>query len=328
MSPIKLSLPRTIPGMQLLHASILVILCAACGFQPPVAESMGESGTEQADGGSGRSTEPGMAPDADPSDEAGSGSGDGSGQDAPMVVLEAATFQMGCDPAVDAICSDQAQHPHILTERPIHEVSLSAFAIDVHEVTLAAYSTCVEGGGCTPPGENWPECNVLAADHDDHPVDCVTPQQAQAFCTWVGKRLPTEAEWEYAARGDDQRIYPWGSMLPDCSVANIHFAEHAGCGTGDTYAVGSLPGGQSPFGLMDMSGNVAEIVADYFSADYYEQSPSMDPTGPESGDMWVLRGGGYNFPLDPWMLRVSARTTVDDTVPSPQIGFRCAADVE
>ncbi len=244
----------------------------------------------------------------------------------PMVFVPGATFPMRCDPLVDAICNDGAGHPHLLSERPLHMVTVSDYFIDVHEVTLGAYDECVASGACTPSGSNWPECNTLAVDHEQHPVDCVTWAQGDAFCAWAGKRLPTEAEWEYAARSDDQRIYPWGNQPPDCSRANIH-ANEAGCGTLDTFPVGSLPLGDSPFGLADLSGNVAEFVADHWSEDYYEVSPSDDPTGPTQGSAHVLRGGGYNFPLEGWLVRATSRTEYGSNVPSPQIGFRCAADI-
>lgn len=261
----------------------------------------------------------------EPDSESDGGEGARGGE---MVAIEGGSFTMGCDPANDASCVDNPMHPHVLTERPTHAVTLSPYLIDLHEVTLGHYGECVADGDCTPPGENWAECNALAEDHDEHPVDCVTFEQGRAFCQWAAKRLPTEAEWEYAARGSDERIYPWGHQPPDCSRANLHFNGAAGCGTVDTYAVGSLPAGDSPFGVRDMCGNVAEFVADFFSDDYYENSVGTDPQGPKTGTARVLRGGGYNYPIDPWIMRASSRTSYDSTVPSPQVGFRCAKSAE
>ena len=312
----------------------LLLPAAAC-FVPPEADSDGTSTTDELPQGSsstnatggptGGSISSGGTPETEGSSDSVSGSGGGQEpRGGEMVAIEGSSFTMGCDPGNDASCVDNPEHPHVLTERPTHEVTLSSYSIDLHEVTLAHYQDCVADGDCTPPGENWAECNALGEGHGDHPVDCVTSEQGQAFCQWAGKRLPTEAEWEYAARGDDERIYPWGNESPDCSRANMHFNGTAGCGTVDTYPVGSLPAGDSPFGVHDMCGNVAEFVADYFSDDYYANSPPTDPQGPKSGTARVMRGGGYNFPIDPWIMRASSRTDYDSTVPSPQIGFRCA----
>ena len=322
-----------------LCALIAALALSAC-FIPPDGDDGDDSGGEAAtDLSTGMSTSvagTSMPSEGSTADDVSSSSG-GSSLDASggttggvrggeMVEVPGGTFMMGCDPANDATCVDTPVHPHILTERPRHEVTLSPYAIDRTEVTLAEYDVCVEEGACTEAGSNWPECNVLANGHDEHPVDCVTWEQGDAYCQWAGKRLPTEAEWEYAARGDDERLYPWGNEPPDCSRANIHFNDAAGCGIIDTYVVGSLPAGASPFGVMDMCGNVAEFVADSFSESYYEKSPAEDPQGPEADETGarVMRGGGYNYPSDPWILRASSRTSYDSSVPSPQIGFRCA----
>jgi len=310
------------------HMRALILLgtlsatASAC-FVPPDAEEDASTGATDAAAASqsASSSAETSSPTMTGGPSAGSGVAPRGGE---MAEIPGGTFPMGCDPANDATCVDDPPHPHVLTERPVHEVTLSAYRIDVNEVTLGHYLECVDDGGCTPPGENWAECNALSDDHDDHPVDCVTWEQGAAFCSWAGKRLPTEAEWEYAARGDDERIYPWGNEAPDCSRANLHFNGAAGCGTVDTYAVGSLPAGDSPFGVHDMCGNVAEFVADAFSEDYYAMSPAQDPQGPEAGDAQVMRGGGYNYPVDPWIMRASSRTSYDSSVPSPQIGFRCA----
>lgn len=335
--------------MKKLRRSAALSLCGllAC-FVPPDAED--ESSDTGATSGSatmsttagasssgtpattGTSSTPTTATSETPTSESGASDSSSTGNrppnDGEMVRIEGAIFMMGCDSVNDATCVPDPVHPHITSEMPRHEVSLSSYLIDIHEVTLEAFLACVDAGACDPPGENWEECNVLTAGHDDHPVDCVTWDQGNDYCSWAGKRLPTEAEWEYAARGADERIYPWGNQPPDCSLANLHFNEVAGCGTVDTYAVGSLPAGQSPFGVMDMCGNVAEFVADYFSTTYYAESPDSNPTGPRSGDTRVLRGGGYNFPLDGWIMRASSRTSFDSVTPSPQIGFRCARNAE
>jgi formylglycine-generating enzyme required for sulfatase activity len=208
---------------------------------------------------------------------------------------------MGCA-ATDTACRDD--------EKPEHSVTLGAFEIDRTEVTQDQYAACVTAKACNPPSCDW-DCTKT-----DIPAGCVERSDAEAFCTWAGKRLPTEAEWEMAARGTDGRIYPWGNDPPTCTLANM-----AGCGDAPT-PVGSNPTGASPFGAEDMAGNVVEIVADWYDATYYQTSPATDPTGPATGTRYVGRGGGYKSEAI-WQ-RGSSRDWYDLSDSTPPLGFRCA----
>jgi serine/threonine-protein kinase len=210
-------------------------------------------------------------------------------------------------------------------ERPAHTVTLDAFWIDKTEVTNAQYRRCVEGGGCTAPGSSSSASRNSYygnGSFDNYPVIYVNWNQASAYCRWAGARLPTEAEWEKAARGTDGRQYPWGNQYPDCQRANCGCQE-GGC-VGDTNQVGSYPAGASPYGALDMGGNVYEWVADWYDGGYYASSPANNPQGPNAGDGRVVRGAGWVN--EGSFLRTVWRHHSDPASGSPDFGFRCAGD--
>jgi formylglycine-generating enzyme required for sulfatase activity len=181
-------------------------------------------------------------------------------------------------------------------EIPAHEVFLDAYWIDQTEITNVMYATCVAADGCKPPKETksftYPEY-FANPDFDDYPVVYVSWDSATAYCTWAGGRLPTEAEWEKAARGTDRRIYPWGN---DWDPAKVNSAEG---GSRDTTPVGQYSlAGDSPYGCADMAGNVWEWCADWFDEKEYQRRAASrttvkDPQGPEKGTTRVLRGGSF-----------------------------------
>ena len=203
-------------------------------------------------------------------------------------------------------------------EQPVHTVSLDAYWIDQTEVTKDMYALCVEAGGCQDSGQNNPDVD---AKPGNTPVLYTNWADAQAYCTWVGGRLPTEAEWEAAARGSEGRTYPWGEAAPGCSIANF-FTLDGPC-VGEVGVVGSLPGGASPFGALDMAGNINEWVNDWYAADYYASSPMENPQGPEHGIYRVVRGGSWATQVS--KLRTSNRFHEEATGRHNDIGFRCAA---
>jgi len=203
-----------------------------------------------------------------------------------------------------------------------HEVYLDAFWMDQTEVTVSMYAACVEAGFCTPPIRN----NSFSREHyyDDplftnYPVIQVDWFQADAYCQWAGRRLPTEAEWEKAARGSGEYRFPWGDVQ-DCKYANYWRADEP-C-AGDPVAVMSYPGGMSPFGIYEMAGNAYEWVADWYDRDYYTISPGENPQGPETGTSRVLRGG--SFLHLPQMMYTFSRNNLEPSIADVYTGFRCA----
>jgi formylglycine-generating enzyme required for sulfatase activity len=188
---------------------------------------------------------------------------------------------------------------------PIHTVVLHGFWIDQTEVSNAQYRACVEAGACAKPaacGGNWVWADEQETlnNNPDQPVVCATWEQAQVYGSWVGGRLPTEAEWEYAARGPEGRAYPWGDEFDG---TRLNYCE-ASCpldsrdtrfddGFGHPAPVGSFPEGASWCGALDMAGNVEEWVADWYGA--YPGERQLDPTGPPSGTYRVLRGGSWAY---------------------------------
>jgi formylglycine-generating enzyme required for sulfatase activity len=229
--------------------------------------------------------------------------GDGGNPTPGMVAVPAGTFVMGCNEAVDNDCSAD--------EKPAHTVMLAAFEIDGTEVTRAAYKACADGGGCPTTADV-----DTSGAQEQLPVTNVGWDGAQAYCQFAGKRLPTEAEWEKAARGTDGRKYPWGNQSPTCALTNM-----GGCGNA-VQAVGSRTAGASPYGGMDMAGNVMEWVADWYDAGYYAGAPAANPSGPVDGTQRIYRGG--SFLGSPLPLRTSGRYATAPDTPLSQGGFRCA----
>jgi formylglycine-generating enzyme required for sulfatase activity len=223
-------------------------------------------------------------------------------------------------------------------EAPIHAVTLSPYYIDQYEVTNASYALCVASGGCQPPGDTdafdgTPYYGVEASN--GYPAIYVSWYNADAYCRWRGARLPTEAEWEMAARWNPASgvvtMYPWGEwdktrlnycdsscLLPDSAFIDPTYDD----GWPQMAPAGSFPAGISPVGAYDMAGNVAEWVADWYSATYYSVSPAENPTGPASGTARVVRGGGWS--LDAIWARSTSRSHFGALSQVAGIGFRCA----
>lgn len=191
-------------------------------------------------------------------------------------------------------------------EAPTHKVYLDSFYIDLTEVTNSQYRACVEAGVCQPPRRTdcctedpnqyiaWPSY-FDNLEFDDYPVIFISWYDAHDFCEWRGARLPTEAEWEKAARGTDGQPYPWGDEDPSPELLNFYWLPGAfdAQPRNTTAPVGSYPLGASPYGVLDMLGNVYQWVYDIYDPDYYSYSPYANPTGPEEGTFRVTRGGSF-----------------------------------
>ncbi len=240
----------------------------------------------------------------------------------PMVMVPAGSFEMGSTDGDE-------------DEQPVHTVTLDAFYIDQYEVTNSQYAICVDAGVCdpvTPPyaGTSYSRAVYYgSAEYADYPVLYTSWYEAQQYCEWRGMRLPTEAEWEKAARGGlEGKKYPWGDAAPVCEYGaknGAKFDDGEACNNTDTEQVGSYsPNG---YGLYDMAGNVWEWVNDFYDEYYYFNSPAENPLGarPVEGSTPVIRGGTWNNNAD--HLRVSDRLFNDPKSGSLTSGFRCARDV-
>jgi formylglycine-generating enzyme required for sulfatase activity len=239
----------------------------------------------------------------------------------PMALVPAGPFEMGSyDGAED--------------EQPVHTVILNDFYIDQYEVTNSQYATCVNEGVCDPTTDTTAFESSYSRgiyygnpEYADYPVIYANWYEAQKYCEWRGARLPTEAEWEKAARGDlDGKNYPWGNESPVCEFGAMNgakFDDDGNCNNTDTEEVGSYSA--NGYGLYDMAGNVWEWVSDFYDENYYANSPTENPSGPEEGSYPVIRGGSWNNHVD--RLRVSDRRFNDPKSGSLSSGFRCARDV-
>jgi formylglycine-generating enzyme required for sulfatase activity len=218
-----------------------------------------------------------------------------------MVCIKAGAFQMGSNsPGRDA-------------ENPEHTVRLKAYCIDKFEVTNLQYKDFVDATRRGAPS-HW-RSRTFDSRRSNHPVTNVSWQDAQAYAEWVGKRLPTEAEWEYAARGTHTFDYPWGKT---CSPERLNFNSPEG----NTTEVSKYPRGVSELGVGDMCGNVGEGVDDWYDPGYYLRSPEVDPGGPENGNQKCYRGGGYHGNRQD--CRATARHPGTPSMTQQYIGFRCA----
>jgi len=225
----------------------------------------------------------------------------------PVVEIPAGEFAMGLD-GVQALED----------ERPMHRVWVGSFSMDLHEVTTAQYAAFLAATNRLAP---WQWNTVDLSQHSDRPVIGVDWSDADTYCRWKGKRLPTEAEWEKSARGTDVRLYPWGNWAPNKDLANFAL------GARFSYSqvlmpVQSYEQGKSPYGLYHMAGNVWEWVQDWYSANYYEVSPGHNPQGPEQGQFKVLRGGSWSDL--PKYLLTYGRFKLPPETRNSYTGFRCA----
>jgi formylglycine-generating enzyme required for sulfatase activity len=243
-----------------------------------------------------------------------------------QVYIPQGSFQMG------------GLDPHAAAdEKPVHKVDMKGYWIDKVEVTNAMFLLCIQAGVCSPPQNVSSESRPSYFNNpefNDYPVVNVTWESAKKYCEWAGRRLPTEAEWEYAARGNTINTYPWGEQKPDATYANFNYMQ------GDTTRVGSFASGASPFGILDMAGNVNEWTNDFYGADFYASGSTSNPTGPNARANFfkrVARGGSF---VDAEVnIRVAKRAAVlgpnfDAELGSaaylgefsPRIGFRCVGN--
>lgn len=202
-------------------------------------------------------------------------------------------------------------------EKPVHTVYLDSYWMDKFEVSNKQYQSCVWQGLCKPSRY----ADNTKINGADQPVVGVDWNNAKAYCEWAGRRLPTEAEWEKAARGTDGRLFPWGNEPPSNNLLNwfgiIDGYEY-------TAPVGSFNKDQSPYGVMDMGGNVIEWVSDFYENNYYASSERNNPLGPVSGEYRVLRGGSRDD-YNPNFIRSTHRSWYHPLLWDDYIGFRCAA---
>jgi eukaryotic-like serine/threonine-protein kinase len=224
-----------------------------------------------------------------------------------MVYVQAGKFTMGSNSYDD--------------EKPIHKVTLHAYWIDQTEVTNALYVKCVDAGVCQPPSS--PASSMRSGlyygnpEFNDYPVIHVDWNKAKTYCKWAGRRLPTEAEWEKAARGTDERTYPWGNDSPTNDLLNFNGS------VGDTTQVGTYPNGASPYGAYDMAGNVWEWVSSMYQPYPYSATDGREDLSANGSR--VLRGGAWDH--NDYLVRSVSRGGYKPSYDSGYVGFRCASNV-
>ena len=231
-----------------------------------------------------------------------------------LLYVPAGEFTMGSDSGA-------------IDQGPAHKVTLDAFWIDQTEVTNAMYSRCRFDGVCAYPikgGSYNEEFYHDRGEYSNYPVIYVDWNMAKVYCEWAGRRLPTEAEWEKAARGTDERIYPWGNDVPNTSLVNYNYLGLSFWWKKyDTFSVNNYSNSASPYGAKNMAGNVWEWVNDWYDNTYYDSSPISNPSGPDSGQYRVLRGGSWSSRNNN-EIRTSKRLSKAPDLSANDIGFRCA----
>jgi formylglycine-generating enzyme required for sulfatase activity len=252
-----------------------------------------------------------------------SGLADIANTSAPLIEIAAGSYQMGRPTDSPGDYGQRWKE----NEMPIHEVSLSPFAMDRDEVTVkdwAVFLNAVGGDVHHHPlqGVEWTGTLFEAATgRSDYPINHVNWYDATVFCAWTGKRLPTEAEWERTAKGpdDEARRWPWLEGGPDCSKT-VFYTDYTLCEPGPAPVGSRSPDGDSEEGVRDLSGNVAEWVSDWYER--YEDAAPSDPAGPTSGTYKILRGGGFRE--TDGAIRTMARTPARPELRGEGVGFRCA----
>lgn len=228
-----------------------------------------------------------------------------------MILIPAGEFLMGSNKKVDRVAYQ--------AEMPQRSIYLDAYEIDKYEVTTIQYLKYVLANDL-PPQVDWKfDGGNFQDTMVNHPIMHVTWFEADAYCKWAGKRLPTEAEWEKAARGGDNRRFPWGNVEPTAKHLNYN---QRWIGEKTLMPVGSYELGKSPYGVYDMAGNVWEWVNDWYDDHYYEKSPAKNPPGPENGSHKVLRSSGWQ--VETPLVRIFTRVKSDPLIRNESTGFRCA----
>lgn len=235
-----------------------------------------------------------------------------------MVLVPAGHFWMGCNEEIDTSCQPE--------EYPYRKVFLESYYIDRREVTVSAYRACVQAERCQKPPA-LEGCNFPRLDRGNHPINCVNSYEAKEYCAFVGKTLPSEEQWEKAARGTDGRLFPWGNVFQAAFVNHQEGGEIDGYP--DTAPVGSFPRGASPYGALDMAGNCWEWTSSLFTPDPQSHKPitdgSIEPYHTQ-GPSVISKGGAWNTD-HAWPLRASGRTWDRPARNTPTHGFRCVKNV-